>query len=305
MADLINYGKEFMQKNHDDIICDHSIFIKRYRMILSEETEFYDFNNKETKDLLNHIFDMFSEYFWKGEHMKSLEYNMLPPVLLSKNESHYYGCPVIGFDNPRPSVVFAIHNITEEIFIWDSPILKIISEKFYKNAKFVKNNVLNNVDEENGVNLAVWFRTAFYDSAIKYFNESADVKMFNNNLVVFKLENEKGEIFKLYSLIDLDIKDPDYEEISDKLGLFHVVYDLFFREKKTRKAHPAILAFGGLCKHISEKLQIPNGVPVKKIAGIVNKDMKEKEPGLEVFENSEKAKRLFEENIEKYKALMT
>ena len=264
MADLINYGKEFMQKNHDDIICDHSIFIKRYRMILSEETEFYDFNNKETKDLLNHIFDMFSEYFWKGEHMKSLEYNMLPPVLLSKKESHYYGCPVIGFDNPRPSVVFAIHNITEEIFIWDSPILKIISEKFYKNAKFV-----------------------------------------NNNLVVFKLENEKGEIFKLYSLIDLDIKDPDYEEISDKLGLFHVVYDLFFREKKTRKAHPAILAFGGLCKHISEKLQIPNGVPVKKIAGIVNKDMKEKEPGLDPIENAEKAKRLFDQNIEKYKDLMT
>ena len=37
MADLINYGKEFMQKNHDDIICDHSIFIKRYRNIANTE----------------------------------------------------------------------------------------------------------------------------------------------------------------------------------------------------------------------------------------------------------------------------
>ena len=74
--------------------------------------------------------------------------------------------------------------------------------------------------------------------------------------------------------------------------------------KKKRKANPAILAFGDLCKHIAAKLGIPNGVPVKKIGGIVNRDMKEKEPDLDPIENAEKAKKLFDDNIEKYKKLM-
>ena len=74
--------------------------------------------------------------------------------------------------------------------------------------------------------------------------------------------------------------------------------------KKKRKANPAILAFGDLCKHIAAKLGIPNGVPVKKIGGQVNRDMKEKEPGLDPIENAKKAKKLFDDNIEKYKKLM-
>ena len=74
--------------------------------------------------------------------------------------------------------------------------------------------------------------------------------------------------------------------------------------KKKRKANPAILAFGDLCKHIANKLGVPNGVPVKKIGGQVNRDMKEKEPGLDPIENAEKAKKLFDDNIEKYKKLM-
>ena len=59
-----------------------------------------------------------------------------------------------------------------------------------------------------------------------------------------------------------------------------------------------------MCKHIANKLGVPNGVPVKKIGGQVNRDMKEKEPGLDPIENAEKAKKLFDDNIEKYKKLM-
>ena len=36
-----------------------------------------------------------------------------------------------------------------------------------------------------------------------------------------------------------------------------------------------------------------------------NKDMKEKEPGLDPIENAEKSKKLFDQNVEKYKDLMT
>ena len=73
--------------------------------------------------------------------------------------------------------------------------------------------------------------------------------------------------------------------------------------KKKRAPNPALLAFGKLSKHVSEKLGIPNGRYAKQIAGAANREIKAKHPDLSAVEVGAKAATHFDANIERFKKL--
>ena len=59
-----------------------------------------------------------------------------------------------------------------------------------------------------------------------------------------------------------------------------------------------------MCKYVSEKLSIPNGPKVKKIAGKLQRDIKEKNPNIDLNDLLETSKKHFNNNISTYKKLL-
>jgi hypothetical protein len=68
--------------------------------------------------------------------------------------------------------------------------------------------------------------------------------------------------------------------------------------------NPGFAAFLDLKKKIATKLGIPNSPQAGKVAGAVQREIKEKNPGMEAVEVSKQAFELFESNVEKYKKML-
>ena len=75
-------------------------------------------------------------------------------------------------------------------------------------------------------------------------------------------------------------------------------------EKKKRAPNPALIAFGELSKHVSEKLGISNGPKAKKVAGAANREIKEKHPELSAVEVAKKAQEHFDNNMERFRKIL-
>ena len=71
-------------------------------------------------------------------------------------------------------------------------------------------------------------------------------------------------------------------------------------EPKKKGGNPGFTAFLELKKFVAEKLEIPNGIPAGKIAGMAKKEFSEGKE-MSAVEASEGAKKYFEENIGKFK----
>jgi hypothetical protein len=81
------------------------------------------------------------------------------------------------------------------------------------------------------------------------------------------------------------------------------------KKKRERKSsgviNPGFQAFLDLKKFIAKKLNISNGPKAAKVAGTVQRDMKEKHPNItNAVEIAEKGQKHFEQNIEHYKQLI-
>jgi hypothetical protein len=69
-------------------------------------------------------------------------------------------------------------------------------------------------------------------------------------------------------------------------------------------ANPALKAFAKLSKMVSEKLSISNGPKAKKVAGQLQRDIKEKYPNIELDDLHKKCKDHLEKNMDKYQKLL-
>jgi hypothetical protein len=75
--------------------------------------------------------------------------------------------------------------------------------------------------------------------------------------------------------------------------------------KKKRKSNPGFAAFLELKKYVAQQLGIANGIPAGKVAGAVNKKMKEKlGEGVSPSELLKANKEELDNNLEKYKAMI-
>lgn len=68
--------------------------------------------------------------------------------------------------------------------------------------------------------------------------------------------------------------------------------------------NPGFQAFLDLKKHIAEKLGISNGPKAAKVAGAVQKDMKEKFPGKDAVSIAEEGRKHFDANMNHYKQMI-
>ena len=71
-----------------------------------------------------------------------------------------------------------------------------------------------------------------------------------------------------------------------------------------KKTNPGFQAFLDFKKSIATKLDVPNSPKVGKLAGIVQKEIKEKNPNMEASEVYKKSYELFESNVEKYRKML-
>ena len=75
--------------------------------------------------------------------------------------------------------------------------------------------------------------------------------------------------------------------------------------KKKRKSNPGFAAFLELKKYVAQQLGIANGIPAGKVAGAVNKKMKEKlGEGVSPAELLKANKEELDNNLQKYKAML-
>ena len=72
----------------------------------------------------------------------------------------------------------------------------------------------------------------------------------------------------------------------------------------SRGANPGFEAFLELKKKVAQKLGISNGPAASKVAGAVQKEIKEKNPNMAAVEVSKKAYELFESDVEKYRKML-
>ncbi len=68
--------------------------------------------------------------------------------------------------------------------------------------------------------------------------------------------------------------------------------------------NPGFQAFLDLKKHIAEKLAISNGPQAAKVAGAVQKEMKEKHPELSAVEIAKEGRKHFDKNVDHYKQML-
>ena len=72
-----------------------------------------------------------------------------------------------------------------------------------------------------------------------------------------------------------------------------------------KATNPGFQAFLDLKRQISEKLSVPNGVNVGKIASAVQNEIKKNHSDISSVEVSQKAFELFLSNVSKYKDMLT
>jgi hypothetical protein len=80
--------------------------------------------------------------------------------------------------------------------------------------------------------------------------------------------------------------------------------DMSILQDGGKGSNPGFLAFLKLKKHVATKLDIKNGPDAGKVAGAVQRDIKEQYPLLESIKVSEKAMAHFDKNMEHYKKLL-
>ncbi len=68
--------------------------------------------------------------------------------------------------------------------------------------------------------------------------------------------------------------------------------------------NPGFQAFLDLKKHVAEKLGISNGPQAAKVAGAVQKEMKEKHPELDAVKIAEEGRKHFDKNVDHYKQML-
>jgi len=68
--------------------------------------------------------------------------------------------------------------------------------------------------------------------------------------------------------------------------------------------NPGFQAFLDLKKHIATKLGINNGPNAAKVAGAVQKEMKEKYPNTDAVKISEESRKYFDKNMDHFKQMI-
>jgi hypothetical protein len=171
--------------------------------------------NIYTKKLLKFCWNTFSDEFWKKENVKSTEINLFGPIGIYPDvdpDSKEFGWSYFTIKNGKLvryySLPFAIYDVNNKKFYLYGPWAYLFNDNFFAESKLGEIKCIENVNDGLATELAVLFRTVWYEKGIIYTHTSTKKDLKTNNLIVSQAEYEKGKYIKIYSLVDFGISDP-------------------------------------------------------------------------------------------------
>jgi len=155
----------------------------------------------------------------------------------------------------------------------------------FNNSRSLRNKLKNNLSNNNNNNI---------------FVSNNSQCGGNNGLSVHQIKDFFNNL-KLNG-VDVNIKLDDHT-MSEYFDLMqNSTTDL--NQQGGRGANPAFQAIAKLRKEISKKYNIPNGIPVVKIASAIIKDIKSKNPSFDTVQAAEDAIKNFSKISDKYKSII-
>ena len=194
----------------------------------------YNFLEKETKKKIKKInfskekneqliliqnFNLFNQYFWENEHIKSLKYNLVPPFSMEiKKESNEYVAFLKGSKlEIRKCLILCYYNPNNKTFVNTAYIRELsILKKNYSKLKVLTNSTFSNVGPQEADDLAVFYRTLFYiekkNTIFRKYLKSYGLDLKNYNLVKFFIEKKSKPYITFYFLTDLGFNEPKLDK---------------------------------------------------------------------------------------------
>lgn len=216
--------------DYDKVLKKFVDYVKKKKKITLPQYV-YSFLEKETKKKCKKInfskekdeqlilvqnFNLFNQYFWENEHIKSLKYSIVPPFLegdntlniayLKGNKLQVKKCLLLCFYNPNNNTFINSHYVRE---------LGILKENYSK-LKVLTGNCFSKVGSQEADDLAVFYRTLIYiekkNIIYNKFLKNEKKEMKNYNLVKFIIQNKNKPFITFYFLADLGFKEPKLDK---------------------------------------------------------------------------------------------
>lgn len=196
--------------------------------------------NKGDNLYLEYVWTLFKMIFWNNEAALTLTSKLIGPFFLEiQSKSKWVTINISPNENrylkTRP---FAFYDFESNTFSYINKSLK--SKLFnddinFKNSSFCNYNRFKNINEEQANLLALHFRVTFFSKKIKIVDDQGLLDFITNNLVCMKIEYPEGKFFKIYSLIDYGLPDPEFDQkigensgtIKDLVDTFNSCYQMF------------------------------------------------------------------------------
>ena len=210
----------------------------------SDENGSLELSQKEI-EYLEFVSELFKPVFWEKENTLSLKSNLIGPYFyLNKNEEAEWITINLspGENRYLISKVFALYDCEKKNFYYVNSHLKnlIYNNQFFEKSSFNKTKIIKNINESIADDLALHFRTGFYESNFEF------KQLKTNNLIKIKTENQtqEGDIieskyYNIYTLIDYGVPEPEYEssvngeinscKLSDILSLYRLGHTILVK----------------------------------------------------------------------------
>lgn len=216
--------------NYDKLLKKFVSYVNKKKNVTSPQVV-YNFLEKESKKKLKKInfakekdeqliiiqnFNLFNQFFWENEHIRSLKYSIVPPffegdnnlniAFLKGNKLQIKRCLLLCFYNPNNNTFINSHYVRE---------LGILKENYSK-LKVLSGNYFSKVGSQEADDLAVFYRTLIYiekkNIIYNKFLKSQKVEMKNYNLVKFIIQKKNKPFITFYFLADLGFKEPKLDK---------------------------------------------------------------------------------------------
>lgn len=234
--------KKFLELADTRFMCSYLEIIFRMFDTFNDNDNITEHIGGSSKEMLKLTDRLFSKYFIEGELFRSMDYQISFPAAIAMDSSDdektvpFISTITSNYDHISPAEVICAYRTSTREFVWHSPSLKTISNKWFKGIDIAENNFIRNVSMEDAQEMAIWFRAMYYESNIEYFNERLQgvdhpdhihITMKTNNLVKFSVptDMDSAEEIVVFALVDLGIPDPACDKkMSATLGVFRIAH---------------------------------------------------------------------------------
>jgi hypothetical protein len=252
--DLKNNYKILFEKYNDFVFASpwqysNEFVLSDFKNCKKKGINFKKIDEEITNNLLNIIDRKFGELFWKKENIKAQSINHTLPLFMKvphdflkihkefTNDDFLYFVSIYNKKKIKltRSTFLAFFYEDSLVFFNDNDV-KGLCDNFFKDTflkpSFCKDpkKCIYNIDIEYADKIVLWLRTYIYLQGWYWDG------MKTTNLVKMSIDLDNGKTFYMYSLMDLGIKNPEFnDEIKKKAEFIDDYIDLLKLSKGLKK----------------------------------------------------------------------